>query len=154
MNLQTTGGGRVRFNPNLYDTGKVSGAAAVRACVRMWLTVARLHPQVCLSLLGTWHGGSRAEEWNETSTLLQVFVSIQALIFIRFPYYNEPGYEDQQGTPEGERQQRVAQNGGYERLRVGTVQWAMVDQLRNPPKGFEVAHLRSCVLVRRLHCRC
>lgn len=56
----------------------------------------------------------------------------------RYPYYNEPGYENQQGTAEGERQRRVSENGGYERLRVGTVQWAMVDQLQNPPPGFEV----------------
>ena len=41
----TTGGGRVRFNPNLYDNGKV-----------------------CLSLLGTWAGPS----WDAAhSTLLQ-----------------------------------------------------------------------------------
>ena len=33
MHLRTTGGGSVRFNPNLYNTGKV-----------------------CLSLLGTWPG--------------------------------------------------------------------------------------------------
>ena len=113
--------------PQLYDSGKV-----------------------CLSLLGTWHGGSRAEEWNENSTLLQVFVSIQALILIKYPVYNEPGVERQQGTPEGDRIQRTSQNGGYERLRVGTVQWAMVDQLQNPPKGFEVGgrgqslHARGC----------
>lgn len=127
VNLQTTGAGSVRFNPNLYNTGKV-----------------------CLSLLGTWHGGSRAEEWNEDSTLLQVFVSIQALIFIKYPYYNEPGFEGQQGTPEGERQQRTAQNGGYERLRVGTVQWAMVDQLKHPPKGFEDI-VRTHFLLKRAH---
>ena len=42
----TTGGGRVRFNPNLYENGKV-----------------------CLSLLGTWSGPS----WDAAhSTLLQV----------------------------------------------------------------------------------
>lgn len=45
----TTGGGLVRFNPNLYNSGKV-----------------------CLSLLGTW-SGANGEEWNEhTSTILQV----------------------------------------------------------------------------------
>lgn len=61
VNLTTTGGGSVRFNPNLYANGKV-----------------------CLSLLGTWRGNGRAEEWNEkTSTLLQVFVSIQSLIFVQ-----------------------------------------------------------------------
>ena len=37
----TTGGGTVRFNPNLYADGKV-----------------------CLSLLGTWHGGDQSEKWD------------------------------------------------------------------------------------------
>ena len=68
----------MRFNPNLYNTGKV-----------------------CLSLLGTWRGGARSEEWSPSSTMLQVLVSIQALIFVEKPYYNEPGVEAQMGTPEG-----------------------------------------------------
>jgi ubiquitin-protein ligase len=54
VNIVTTGGGRVRFNPNLYAAGKV-----------------------CLSLLGTWHGGAACEGWTAASTLLQVLVSIQ-----------------------------------------------------------------------------
>ena len=116
VNIITTGGGQVRFNPNLYNTGKV-----------------------CLSLLGTWRGGGKSEEWNEKSSLLQVLVSIQALIFVEYPFFNEPGYESQIGTPEGDRNRRVADNGGYERLRVWTIQWAMVDQLKNPSKGFEDA---------------
>jgi ubiquitin-protein ligase len=59
VNLQTTGHGTVRFNPNLYENGKV-----------------------CLSLLGTWTG-AEGETWNkDTSTLLQVLVSIQSLIFV------------------------------------------------------------------------
>jgi baculoviral IAP repeat-containing protein 6 len=49
INLQTTGKGSVRFNPNLYNCGKV-----------------------CLSLLGTWRGDA-SESWSEiTSTFLQV----------------------------------------------------------------------------------
>ena len=48
VNFRTTGGGSVRFNPNLYTDGKV-----------------------CLSLLGTWEG-AQGEQWNETSTVLQV----------------------------------------------------------------------------------
>ena len=65
--LLTTGNGKVRFNPNLYASGKV-----------------------CLSLLGTWSGPG----WKPgTSTMLQVLVSIQALIFNAEPYYNEPGFE-------------------------------------------------------------
>ncbi|KAK1063515.1 hypothetical protein LTR74_009399 [Friedmanniomyces endolithicus] len=65
MLFRTTGGGRVRFNPNLYNCGKV-----------------------CLSLLGTWQG----ETWQPgKSTILQVLVSIQAMIFCDEPWYNEPG---------------------------------------------------------------
>ena len=45
---------------------------------------------VCFSLLGTWQG----QPWNsDHSTLLQLLVSIQAMIFNDQPYYNEPGYE-------------------------------------------------------------
>ncbi|TRM61511.1 hypothetical protein BD626DRAFT_501265 [Schizophyllum amplum] len=70
VHLRTTGGGKVRFNPNLYANGKV-----------------------CLSLLGTWHGGGRTEEWQPyKSTLLQVLISIQSMILIDLPYFNEPGY--------------------------------------------------------------
>ncbi|KAJ7292799.1 hypothetical protein C8J57DRAFT_1267123 [Mycena rebaudengoi] len=65
MHLRTTGGGTVRFNPNLYNNG-----------------------QVCLSLLGTWPGGPE-EQWSSSSTLLQVLVSIQSMILIDAPYYNE-----------------------------------------------------------------
>lgn len=62
----TTGRGTVRFNPNLYQCGKV-----------------------CLSLLGTWSG----EPWDpKTSNLTQVLNSILFLIFTKDPYYNEPGY--------------------------------------------------------------
>ncbi|KAI1793068.1 hypothetical protein LXA43DRAFT_1127421 [Ganoderma leucocontextum] len=68
MHLRTTGGGSVRFNPNLYNGGKV-----------------------CLSLLGTWPGRPE-EQWSPRSTLLQVLVSIQSMILIDLPYFNEPGY--------------------------------------------------------------
>jgi len=71
----TTGGGRMRFNPNLYQCGKV-----------------------CLSLLGTWQGPG----WvSGESTLLQVLVSIQSLILVPDPYFNEPGWERERGTPHG-----------------------------------------------------
>jgi len=110
MNLQTTGKGSVRFNPNLYNCGKV-----------------------CLSLLGTWRGGPN-EKWNEkTSTLLQVFISIQSLIFVEKPYFNEPGYESTMNTPDGEVQNRKYN----EVIRAATLQWAIIDQLMNPSPGFE-----------------
>ena len=68
--LVTTGGNTVRFNPNLYNNGKV-----------------------CLSLLGTWRGSS-TENWDpKLSTILQVLLSIQAIIMSNEVYFNEPGYE-------------------------------------------------------------
>ena len=54
--------------------------------------------QVCLSLLGTWSGPG----WVPgTSTLLQVLLSIQALILVDQPFFNEPGFERQAGNAEG-----------------------------------------------------
>jgi len=100
--LRTTGGGTVRFNPNLYNCGKV-----------------------CLSLLGTWSG----EPWNaKTSTLLQLFVSIQSLILVPHPYFNEPGYEFEQGTPDG-----AAHSKAYnDDLLPHTLAFAMTEQLAHP----------------------
>lgn len=61
----TTKGNKYRLNPNLYAEGKV-----------------------CLSLLGTWSGPG----WVAgKSTLLQVLVSIQAMILCEEPIANEPG---------------------------------------------------------------
>ena len=88
-----TGGGSVRFNPNLYKCGKV-----------------------CLSLLGTW-SGARGESWDPAASSMlqvstparrglppqgvhgrssrwpdvQVLISISSLILVEHPYYNEPG---------------------------------------------------------------
>jgi len=105
VNLQTTGGGTVRFNPNLYNCGKV-----------------------CLSLLGTWQG-DQGESWHaKTSTLLQVLMSIQALILVPDPFFNEPGYERSRGTPEGDRQSRQYN----EVIREATVRYAMIAQLKSP----------------------
>jgi ubiquitin-protein ligase len=78
--------GGVRFNPNLYDSGKV-----------------------CLSLLGTWHSNDPSESWNATtSTLNQLFTSIQSLILVEQPCFNEPGHQRNIGTDQGN-----AENAGY-----------------------------------------
>ena len=116
VNLETTGSGSVRFNPNLYNCGKV-----------------------CLSLLGTWQGGANGDEnWTKKSTIWQVLVSIQGQILgSEYPYFNEPSIEAQWGTATGRTQCRIATNGGYERLRVATIQHAMVGQLKHPSAGFE-----------------
>jgi ubiquitin-protein ligase len=82
-----THGGK-RFNPNLYDSGKV-----------------------CLSLIGTWPGDKGVESWNsKTSSLYQVLISIQCQILTENPYFNEPGYEQYFGTSIGEQLNRVYNN--------------------------------------------
>lgn len=60
--------GGLRLNPNLYTFGTV-----------------------CPSLLNTW-SGSQSEMWTlGKSTMLQVLLSIQALVLNEKPYFNEPG---------------------------------------------------------------
>jgi len=110
ITFKTTGRGTVRFNPNLYNDGKV-----------------------CLSLLGTWEG-AQGEQWNaETSTIIQVLVSIQSLILCAEPYYNEPGFERNYGT----------NNGNAESIRYNeevfrnNLKFAILGQLSSPPQGFD-----------------
>ncbi|KAI4965607.1 hypothetical protein ZWY2020_051285, partial [Hordeum vulgare] len=59
--------------------------------------------KVCLSLLGTWEGHG-CEKWNSAhSTMLQVLISIQALVLNEKPYFNEPGYETYANNASGQR---------------------------------------------------
>ncbi|RMC12627.1 hypothetical protein DUI87_10151 [Hirundo rustica rustica] len=88
VNLETTGGHSVRFNPNLYNDGKV-------------------------------------------------LVSVQSLILVAEPYFNEPGYERSRGTPSGTQSSREYDGN----IRQATVKWAMLEQMRNPSPCFkEVIH--------------
>lgn len=114
INLETTGRHSVRFNPNLYNDGKV-----------------------CLSVLNTWHGRPE-EKWNaQTSSFLQVLVSIQSLILVPEPYFNEPGFERSRGTPSGTHSSREYNSNIYQ----ACVKWAMLEQLKNPCPCFkEVIH--------------
>jgi ubiquitin-protein ligase len=108
--INTTGGGTIRFNPNLYNCGKV-----------------------CLSLLGTW-SGQDGEKWNpKTSTFLQVLVSIQSLILVEKPYFNEPGWEKEMHTTKGQNNSKKYN----EPLQIGTIKWAIIDMIKNPPNGME-----------------
>merc|ERR1712051_191080 len=111
VNFRTTGGGSVRFNPNLYNCGKV-----------------------CLSLLGTWSGNSQGEQWNsKLSSFLQVAISIQSLIFVPEPYYNEPGWERYMGTKDGDIRSKK-----YNKvIEKGTVDYAIVEMLENPPAAWK-----------------
>ncbi|KAH7832017.1 putative ubiquitin-conjugating enzyme E2 [Monocercomonoides exilis] len=104
VEIVTTGGGTFRFNPNLYEDG-----------------------MVCLSLLGTWDG-DEGESWNaDHSTLLQVLISIQALILVEEPYYNEPGYETYSQTKESEEYNRP--------VRQHNITLAVLDQIEKAKKG-------------------
>lgn len=110
INLETTGRHSVRFNPNLYNDGKV-----------------------CLSVLNTWHGRPE-EKWNaQTSSFLQVLVSIQSLILVSEPYFNEPGFERSRGTPSGNHSSREYNSNIYQ----ACVKWAMLEQLKNPCPCFK-----------------
>ena len=62
--------------------------------------------KVCVSLLGTW-SGQGSENWDPSnSNLLQVLISIQGLILVNEPYFNEPGYSGQKGTSTGRKKSR------------------------------------------------
>eukprot|EP00286_Rhodomonas_abbreviata_P007524 CAMPEP_0181322120 /NCGR_PEP_ID=MMETSP1101-20121128/19058_1 /TAXON_ID=46948 /ORGANISM="Rhodomonas abbreviata, Strain Caron Lab Isolate" /LENGTH=531 /DNA_ID=CAMNT_0023430011 /DNA_START=33 /DNA_END=1629 /DNA_ORIENTATION=- len=115
----TTGGGKVRFNPNLYADGKV-----------------------CLSLLGTWSGPG----WDpQTSTLLQVLVSIQALIFVQDPYFNEPGFEASMHSARGK-----ASSSRYNAaVWADTVRHALLGPAKKPSLVFEDVIWRHLALKRR-----
>ncbi|XP_058735619.1 putative ubiquitin-conjugating enzyme E2 39 [Vicia villosa] len=111
------------LNPNLYSNG-----------------------YVCLSLLNTW-SGKKCERWDPaTSTLLQVLVSIQALVLNEKPLYNEPGYRVL-GRSLFESKSR-AYNGDAFVLTC----FSVVCLIRKPPRNFEEfvkEHFRErgCVLL-------
>ncbi|CAK9181812.1 unnamed protein product [Ilex paraguariensis] len=101
--------GGLRVNPNLYESGKV-----------------------CLSLLNTWTG-TGSEVWNSgSSTILQVLLSLQALVLNEKPYFNEAGYDNQMGRAEGEKNSE-----SYNENAFLVSCKSMLYLLRKPPKHFE-----------------
>lgn len=66
-----------------------------------------------------------------------MLVSVQSLILVAEPYFNEPGYERSRGTPSGTQSSREYDGN----IRQATVKWAMLEQIRNPSPCFkEVIH--------------
>jgi ubiquitin-protein ligase len=111
VKLTTTGHGTVRFNPNLYQCGKV-----------------------CLSLLGTWRG-DKGESWNpKISTILQVLLSIQSLILVEQPYFNEPGYESSYGNTQGISASKKYNNN----IRLYTMKHAILEYLKKPKEEWRI----------------
>lgn len=101
MKFLTTGGGKIRFNPNLYNCGKV-----------------------CLSLLNTWS----TPQWStSSSTISQVVISIYTMIFNEHPYTNEPAYYRALETETG----RTASEKYNANIRKYTASVAISDQVKN-----------------------
>lgn len=99
----------LRINPNLYANGRV-----------------------CLSLINTWPG-RKSEKWNPSeSTVLQVLVSIQALVLNERPYFNEPGHGMWPGRIIWEKRS----NSYNEDVFVLSCK-SMLFLQRRPPKNFE-----------------
>ncbi|KAF9114604.1 hypothetical protein BGX27_010360 [Mortierella sp. AM989] len=102
-------GGIGRINPNLYEEGNV-----------------------CLSLLNTWHGKDQTETWTPSSSVLQLLISLQGLVLVPEPYYNEAGFEKFIGTQEAARNSELYNEKVY-LLSLKTIQTI----LNNPPAPFE-----------------
>lgn len=98
----------LRVNPNLYANGLV-----------------------CLSLLNTWPG-KKAEKWNPSeSTVLQVLLSIQALVLNEKPYFNEPGHGMLGRAIWEKKSQAYSEDVFFLSCKT------MLFLLRRPPKNFE-----------------
>ncbi|XP_050665925.1 baculoviral IAP repeat-containing protein 6-like [Leptidea sinapis] len=64
--------------------------------------------------------------------IMKVLVSIQSLILVPEPYFNEPGYERSRGTCVGTLASLEYNSNIYQ----ACVRWAMLDQLRSPEPCF------------------
>ena len=60
-------------------------------------------------------------------------ISIQSLILVDEPYFNEPGYERTSNTPEGKKQSAIYN----ENIRYETIRVAMLGMLKNKPLSYE-----------------
>jgi len=103
--ITTTSAGSVRFNPNLYNSGKV-----------------------CLSILGTWRAESPGEQWSAVQNIQSILLSIQSLMHDK-PFHNEPSFEVDDGSGDVERyNEKIA----HESLRVAVIE-VMEDTFANRP---------------------
>ncbi|CCF38700.1 ubiquitin-conjugating enzyme [Colletotrichum higginsianum] len=109
VNGITTNGGRCRFNPNIYSSGKV-----------------------CL----TWRG-ERGEEWSAAQGLESILISIQSLMSGN-PYENEPGFEEANDASDKKNQKDYVQKIRHETLRISVIQ-RMEEYLGLTPNGNAIA---------------
>ncbi|KAF0982096.1 hypothetical protein FDP41_011957 [Naegleria fowleri] len=108
-----------KLNPNLYENGNI-----------------------CLSLLNTWEAKHDTEAWNpKTSNILQLLLSIQGLVLVPEPYFNEANYDRHLQTIEGTNNSII-----YNENALLLSVRHMMKNLRHPPKHFETiirAHFRE-----------
>jgi len=101
--------------------------------------------KVCLSLLGTWDGPG----WDpESSSVYQVLSTILwCILGAKHPYYMEPEFGGWEGTAPADEDEHDPEVIEYdERVYYGTAKWAVLEQLKHPPVGFEEvmrAHFRA-----------
>ena len=62
--LKTTGGGRFRFNPNLYHCGKVEGCTRARGAARVCLCSRRAAPHLVEGCFGPPELRASAHRWE------------------------------------------------------------------------------------------
>ncbi len=118
VRIATTGENKVRFNPNLYNDG-----------------------YVCLSIINTWES-SPEEMWNgATSTLLQVFLSIQSLVMDNEVLQKEPGYETYTLQDPGNLVYCAV-------VKYNNVKYAMRKMIQNPPDEFRQVVMQHFALKR------
>jgi len=92
---KATSGAKIRFNPNLYENGKV-----------------------CLSILGTWTGPG----WSPSMNMLSILLSLQTLLNEN-PLQNEPGFCLLPGKKPDERYDNYNKIVEHETLRVAVCQF-------------------------------
>ncbi|CAI0643014.1 unnamed protein product [Colletotrichum noveboracense] len=109
VNGITTNGGRCRFNPNIYASGKV-----------------------CF----TWRG-ERGEEWSAAQGLESILISIQSLMSSN-PYENEPGFEEANEASDKKHQKDYVQKIRHETLRISIIQ-RLEEYLGLTPEGVSIA---------------
>ena len=97
-----TQGNKTRFNPNLYTSGKV-----------------------CLSMLNTWSGPG----WTPCNSIESVLLSIQAMVLVKDPLKNEPGYETASKT---------TLNAYSSIIRFENIRISIIKMDQKPPDGFDI----------------
>lgn len=118
VSIVTTGKGKVRFNPNLYDDG-----------------------YVCLSVINTWDGDP-SERWNPAhSNILQVLLSIQVLVMDNRIIQKEPEFDH---LAEDSSENKMYSN----IVKYNNVKFAMLGMLQNPPPEFKDVIFRHFALKR------